>query len=527
MSIRIVRNSAGNCVNFVGSSNPVYWNACLSAEEDPGLPGTVNVINDVRTLTEGTTQYEFYQLPFENFERSDGTTFASASECASYITAESNVASNTGQFVLSDSDQIDFRLDQTGTTILLLDNGDAYAVNSIRAAENDSGHIDILRHTGDTIIYKDLRLHRAYINEVQVTQVLATAVNELNALFLQSGSSSGSAPVITSATTVNITSGDTINYELIATNGVGYEWSNLPSGVVTVDGNVRKIIGGSGLTTGTYNVTAKAVNYFGEDTKTITFNVSDPPYSNTKSVNFQNLDYLGAHADLLEDILGRSSDGSGSGDAWTIAFWFKGSTNTNGQTIFYFGNSDVTNGGFIELKFAGAHDRLRLRYGSNNNFIQLNSPTNSIPAGTWTHCIVTYDGGSTGSSSGSLSSYYGRFSICINGVQVTTSNSHSNYGYTGNITGHNLRVGRFSSGNYMRDDCRVDEIAVWGSDQYYYKSDIYNSGNTHDLSTLSNPPDHWWRMGDGDTYPVIQDNIGSAHFVMYNQTAADIVNDVP
>lgn len=34
-------------------------------------------------------------------------------------------------------------------------------------------------------------------------------------------------------------------------------------------------------------------------------------------------------------------------------------------------------------------------------------------------------------------------------------------------------------------------------------------------------------IGNGDAYPNIQDNVGTAHFVMYNMTAADIVNDVP
>jgi hypothetical protein len=91
----------------------------------------------------------------------------------------------------------------------------------------------------------------------------------------------------------------------------------------------------------------------------------------------------------------------------------------------------------------------------------------------------------------------------------------------------NFRVGRYSGGNYMRDNSRVDELAVWASDQSGNIADIYNSGSTHDLSALVSPPAHWWRMGDGDTYPTIQDNIGTAHFVMYNMTAADIVNDVP
>ena len=31
MAIRIVRNEDGNCIEFRGSPNPVYWNACLRA----------------------------------------------------------------------------------------------------------------------------------------------------------------------------------------------------------------------------------------------------------------------------------------------------------------------------------------------------------------------------------------------------------------------------------------------------------------------------------------------------------------
>ena len=352
-------------------------------------------------------------------------------------------------------------------------------------------------------------------------------VNALNAEFSASGSSTGVPPTITSATTVNMTEGDTLNYELVATKGVGYEWSNLPSGVVNVEGNMRKLVGGSTLSVGTYNITAKAINYFGEDSETITLNVATPPYSNTKSVNFQNQDYLGANAGLLDSVLGRSSNGSGSGDAWSISMWFKPSTSTNGQTVFYFGASDVTNSGFVEVRFLGSTDKLRLRYGSNNNYIQLSTPTDSLTHSAWNHILISYDGGTTGSESTQMSNYYGRFKIFIDGAQQTTSNSHSNFGYANGIVGQNLRVGRFASGTYMRDNCRVDELAVWGSDQSGNISDIYNSGSTHDLDQLDTPPDHWWRMGDGDTYPSIQDNVGTATFVMYNMTAADIVTDAP
>lgn len=351
--------------------------------------------------------------------------------------------------------------------------------------------------------------------------------NALNAEFSAAGGSDGVAPVITSATTINLNEGDSLNYTLVATNGVGYEWDNIPSGVVNVEGNLRKLIGGSGLAVGTYNMTAKAVNYFGEDTETVSLVVSSPPHSNTKSVNFQNQDYLGANASLLDSILGRTGGGSGSSDAWTISLWLKPSTNTDGQTVFYFGASDVTNSGFIEVRFIGGTDKIRLRYGSNNNYVQLSSPTDSLTHSSWNHVLISYDGGTTGASSGELSNYYSRFKVFINGSQQTTSNSHSNYGYSSAISGQNLRVGRFSSGNYMRDNCRVDELAIWGSDQSSNTSSIYNSGSTHDLEDLGTPPDHWWRMGDGDTYPNIQDNVGNATFVMYNMTAADIVTDAP
>ena len=88
------------------------------------------------------------------------------------------------------------------------------------------------------------------------------ACDALNAIFQTSGSTS-EVPVITSNTTINLTTGDTLNYELTADYGVAYEWDSLPAGVVTVEGNVRKLIGGSSLTAGTYTPTAKAINYFG------------------------------------------------------------------------------------------------------------------------------------------------------------------------------------------------------------------------------------------------------------------------
>ena len=108
---------------------------------------------------------------------------------------------------------------------------------------------------------------------------------------------------------------------------------------------------------------------------------------------------------------------------------------------------------------------------------------------------------------------------------MSTTKSNANFGWSSAIDADNLRVGRLT-GNYMRGNCRVDELAVWGSDQSANVSDIYNSGAPGDLDLLTPAPEHWWRMGDGDTFPTLQDKSG-AHFIMYNMTAADIVTDTP
>lgn len=319
--------------------------------------------------------------------------------------------------------------------------------------------------------------------------------NALNAIFSSSGTPLTNVPVITSSLTANLVAGQTLNYELTANYGVGYEWdlSNV-SGITTVEGNPRKLIGGSGLSVGTYNIPVKAINYNGEDSETLVLTVSTPPFANTKSVQFQTNDYLGANAALLDSVLGRTGNGSGSGDAWTIAFWFKGGTTTVAQTIFYYGANDIANGGHVEIRFLGQTDKIRLRYGSGNNYLQLATPTDSCPASSWKHVVVTYDGGTTGSSSADVSDYYSRFNIYIDGVSQTLTTNNLNYGWSSAISGQNLRVGRYTSGNYL-NGAKVDELAIWDSDQSANVSNIYNSGTPFDLSTLGTQPKHWWRMG--------------------------------
>ena len=352
----------------------------------------------------------------------------------------------------------------------------------------------------------------------------ATAETNLNTEFNGSGSVS-EPPVITSATSIQLTEGQSLNYELLANYGVGYEWGNLPSGVATVDGNVRKLIGGSALTAAgsPYTFTAKAINYNGVDSETITLTVNTPPFSNAVSTQLNTNQYISMPP---TSALNFARTGATTGQPVTVSCWFKPSNNANnGQTICFFGGDDTANEGHFRVQWMGGDRRIRIRYGTSNNNLIIQPSSNALSYDTWHHILVTYDGGTTENGSGGLSLSYSRFKIFIDGVEISYSNSHSNFGFNAAIPAEVFNIGRMVSGNYLLG-ALADEFAVWNSDQSANISDIYNGGAIHDLNQLTTAPDLWLRLGDGDTLPTFTDNAGTFDGVAQGMTAANIVTDV-
>ena len=284
-----------------------------------------------------------------------------------------------------------------------------------------------------------------------------------------------------------------------------------------------------------YVINCKAANAVGGSVSfTITLNVTEEVYTNTKSLKFADgvNSYLGGNAALVTS-LERSSNGSGASDAWTIAFWYKRGTSNTGQTLFYFGGNDLANTGHIEIKNVQTN-RIRLRYGSTNNYLQIQTPVGSIGTG-WTHLLISYDGGTTGSNQADLSDYYSRFKIYVNGtLQTSLSTTHNNYGYNSSIVGQNYRFGRLVSGNYPKN-VKLNQLAIWNSDQSSNVTGLYNGGVTQNINDLSTgtgsmntnylPPAHYYEIETSVT--TIQDLAGTAHFVGYNFSNSDLVNDVP
>ena len=166
--IRVVRNDAGNCINFYGTSNPSYWNACLSASIDEDFPDRINVRNDIRSAEESTDVYEFYQIPYTTFLDKDGNSFESPSATAQYITDNAHVVGNVGTYIFSETETLDAQREATNTTVLF-SNGDIFAVNALRAVDAPNGTITIQTIRGDKQIYTHIRHYNVTVNNGAVS----------------------------------------------------------------------------------------------------------------------------------------------------------------------------------------------------------------------------------------------------------------------------------------------------------------------------------------------------------------------
>jgi len=183
MAIRIVRNEAGNCINFFGSSNPTYWNACLSGQVDSTDTNTVNVINDIITAQTGETEYEFFRIPYTEFTDADGNGFADAQTTADYITEKANVVGLSGEGIDLTDETVCFKLDDTSTSIML-DSGHSFGVNTIKAVDNGDGLIQIQSELGDIVHFTKLD-HTNVCNGDgnSISGGLNDVINYLNELF--------------------------------------------------------------------------------------------------------------------------------------------------------------------------------------------------------------------------------------------------------------------------------------------------------------------------------------------------------
>ena len=236
-------------------------------------------------------------------------------------------------------------------------------------------------------------------------------------------------------------------------------------------------------------------------------------FLNTKSVQYDGIDSRAETSTNYSEF-----DGETKG---TFSFWFKcnGSFSNSHDTVVKVGppygrrtfEIELIIGNQVQFVFSIAQSGSGRRvYANIGNFRQ---------DGLWHHIMFCADL--------SLSTTSDRTKLFVDGSPITLI-SGINYPFFPSQR-YILTVGGTTEGNKSFKGS-LDEVALWqGVDLRNNISTIYNSGTASDLNNNGlTPPITWYRMGDNDTYPTLNDNGTSGYnLTLINADPSDIVEDAP
>jgi hypothetical protein len=213
-------------------------------------------------------------------------------------------------------------------------------------------------------------------------------------------------------------------------------------------------------------------------------------FTNDKSIQFSagsEFVNLGNSADFVETD-------------YTVSFWFKTSKTGFQNSLFRDSTFQVSHADYVRVIITLSTTTRDLR-----NTSVLNSD------GNWHHVVFTV-------SSTNPPSLY------IDGVFVYSDPLQRDQNIPSQLfdlyIGNNYALNRDFEG--FIDEFSFFNIEFTASDV----SRIYNNGTPTDLSSETGLVT-WLRMGDGDTYPIITDQVGNNDGTMTNMAANDIVSDTP
>ena len=231
-------------------------------------------------------------------------------------------------------------------------------------------------------------------------------------------------------------------------------------------------------------------------------------YSNTYSLDFDGSD---------DHIVGSSITFDSPG---TISWWQK--TKFTGSEVESAGNFipfHLSTSFYVYMKWDGSNTVTFVRHSATGNV----QGDIDIADEEWHHIVIAWDGGGTGTLN--------TLSIYVDGVLDIASGRTATY----SAPSGTLKFGSWSAtySSYVIDGY-LDELGIWSSALTLAEVvQLYNSGEPIDLTedsgnyASSGDLTGYWRLGDGDTFPTIEDNKGSNDLTMTNMTSGDIVEDVP
>jgi hypothetical protein len=228
-------------------------------------------------------------------------------------------------------------------------------------------------------------------------------------------------------------------------------------------------------------------------------------FSNVYSIDFDGVDDVVSGSTEFNSLDGATQA--------TWMFWFKTTVDTIQYPISQWDASDSNNRNLIVL-FKPSDDRVDISCGSNTTYRRTDI---TISENEWHHGVVTFNGGNTAKD---------RVIFYLDGVQYKQTTYNGPTALKANPTSP-LTVGARTSYTFYEWTGNLDEVAVFDTELTSGQvSTYYNSGTPTDLTGQSNLI-HWWRMGDGDTFPTLTDNVGSYDLTMVNMASGDIETDVP
>ena len=202
----------------------------------------------------------------------------------------------------------------------------------------------------------------------------------------------------------------------------------------------------------------------------------------------------------------------------STAFWVKAAAG-NG---FMFGKNNA----HWYFTLQGNYVKFRNRIGNPTDLTD--SSVDMVGTG-WHHVVATVETNGSGEAND--------IKLYIDGTLVENTNSTE---FNNTFTYYNapFQFGRYIHG-ILYGEISLDEVACWSTELTADEvTAIYNSGAPIDLLTDAGDYEssanlrHYWRMGDGDTYPTIEDRATNETWTrldatMYNMAEADIESDVP
>lgn len=238
-----------------------------------------------------------------------------------------------------------------------------------------------------------------------------------------------------------------------------------------------------------------------------------PPFDNENSLLFDGTnDYCN-----IGNVAGLSFERTNS---FSVSLWARMSATSEGVLFAKQAGGNaagyriVSDGGRFKFHMAGT--------GGAGDRIEVQTPLSTYNDSMWRSVVFTYDGTSLASG---VKCYVNAslITLTVNNDTLTTSI----------LNAISAMFGARNVGGTNNFDGFLDELAVWNTvlDQTDVNA-IYNSGVVGDLNQHAKAANliSWWRCGDNDTFPTIEDrsNVGNnLDATMTNMVAGSIVGEVP